>query len=304
MRFNKLDLNLLVALDILLRERSVTRAAEVLNMSPPAMSSALTRLREYFDDRLLVQIGRRMELTPRAEKLQPAVRDVLVRIDSTVAVPPAFEPHLSDRVFRILASDYTQLVLGPALVALAAQQHSPVRFEFVPTMIKPFRTLERGEVDVLIVPEDYVSPDHPHELLYQEHFACMVWRDSALARQELTLARYVEAEHVLMQPEGGRREVFDGAFLRRQGITRRIGVLTYSFVALPGLLVGTERVATVHDRIARRLANAWPLEIRPTPISFDPMKQAVQWHSLRADDPGLAWLRQLLTDAAQRIDEF
>lgn len=304
MRYNKLDLNLLAALDILLKERSVTRAADVLSMSPPAMSNALTRLREYFDDKLLVQIGRRMELTPRAQKLQPVVRDLLVRIDSTIAVSPAFEPHLSDRMFRIFASDYAQIVLGPAMMTLAARQGSTVRFEFAPQVTQPYRNLERGEADLLIVPEGYLSPEHPHEVLYPEHFVCMVWRDSALARGELTMDRYVGAEHVVMQPEGGRHEVFDGAFLNRLGVKRRIAVLTYSFIALPALLVGTERVATVHERIARRLAGAWPLEIRPTPIAFEPMPQAMQWHSLRADDPGLLWLRQLLVHAAQCIDEF
>lgn len=88
MRFNKLDLNLLVALDALLKERSVTRAAEALNLSPSAMSNSLARLREYFDDDLLMQIGRKMELTPRAESLHGAVRDLLLRIDSTIAVAP------------------------------------------------------------------------------------------------------------------------------------------------------------------------------------------------------------------------
>ena len=112
MRFKKLDLNLLVALDVLLKERSVSRAAEVLNLSASATSNALARLREYFDDELLVQIGRKMELTPRAEGLHAAVRDVLLRIDSTIATQPAFEPDRSDRMFRIFASDYTQVVLG------------------------------------------------------------------------------------------------------------------------------------------------------------------------------------------------
>lgn len=304
MRFNKLDLNLLVALDALLKERSVTRAAELLHMSPPAISNALSRLRDYFDDRLLVQIGRRMELTPRAEKLQPTVRDLLLRIDSTIGVPPAFEPHRSDRVFRVLASDYTQIVLGPALMSLAAQQHSTARFEFAPLGTQPYRRLERAEADLLIVPETFLSSEHPHERLHSEQFVCMVWRGSALARGNLTLPRYVDAEHVVMQPEGGRDEMFDGSFLARRRVTRRVGVVTYSFVALPALLVGTERVATVHERVARRLVSAWPLEIRPTPIAFEPVHQAMQWHSLRAQDPGLQWLCRLLGEAARQLDEF
>lgn len=304
MRFNKLDLNLLVALDVLLKERSVTRAAETLNLSPSAVSNSLTRLRQYFDDELLVQIGRKMEMTPRAESLQDAVRDVLLRIDSTIAAPPAFEPQASDRMFRIFSSDYTQMVLGPAMLALAAQQRSTVRFEFAPQVNQPARYLERGEADLLIIPTGFVSPDHPSEVLYKENFVCMVWRGGALAQGDLSFERYVAAEHVVMQPGGGRVDAFEGWFLKRYGISRRVAVLTYSFITLPALLVGTDRVATVHERVARRLVGAWPLEIRPTPIKFDPMEQAMQWHKFRTNDPGLSWVRGLLAEAAHRIDEF
>lgn len=304
MRFNKLDLNLLVALDVLLKERSVTRAAEALNLSPSAMSNSLARLRDYFDDDLLMQIGRKMELTPRAVGLHEAVRDLLLRIDSTIAVAPGFDPQTSDRLFRILASDYTQVVLGPALLSLAARQRSTVRLEFAPQIRQPQHLLERGEADLLIIPADYTSPDHPHESLFREGFVCMVWRDGVLARGALSLERYVEAEHVVMQPVDGRVEIFDGSFLKRRGVSRRVAVVTYSFVALPALLVGTDRVATVHERVARRLVSAWPLEIRPTPIPFDAMEQAMQWHKFRTKDPGLAWLRGLIVEAARRIDEF
>jgi DNA-binding transcriptional LysR family regulator len=303
-RFNKLDLNLLVALDVLLKERSVTRAAEALTLSPSAVSNSLARLRDYFDDELLVQIGRKMELTPRAESLQEAVRDVLLRIDSTIAAPPAFEPHASDRMFRIFSSDYTQMVLGPAMLSLAAQQRATVRFEFAPQVAEPHRDLERGEADLLIIPTGFMSPDHPREVLYRENFVCMVWRDAALARGELSFEQYVAAEHVVMQPGSGRVDAFEGWFLKRYGVTRRVAVLTYSFITLPALLVGTNRIATVHERVARRLVGAWPLEIRPTPLKIDPMEQAMQWHKFRTNDPGLAWLRSLMAEAARRIDEF
>jgi len=302
-RFNKLDLNLLVALDVLLKERSVTRTAESLNMSASAVSNALARLRDYFEDELLVQIGRKMELTPRAEGLQDAVRDVLLRIDSSIAAPPAFDPRTSDRAFRIFASDYTQLVLGPALMTLAARQKATVRFEFAPQVIHPHRYLERGEADLLIIPTGFMSPDHPSEVLYRENFVCMVWRDGALADGRLDFDRYVAAEHVVMQPAGGRADAFEGWFLKRYGITRRVAVQTYSFITLPALLVGTDRVATVHERVARRLVGVWPLEIQPTPLAIDPMEQAMQWHKFRTNDPGLAWLRGLVADAAKLMDE-
>ena len=297
-RFNKLDLNLLVALDVLLKERSVTRAADVLNMSASAVSNALGRLRDYFEDELLVQIGRKMELTPRAQGLQDVVRDVLLRIDCSIAAPPAFEPHTSDRTFRIFASDYTQLVLGPALMTLAARQKATVRFEFAPQVSQPHRYLERGEADLLIIPTGFLSPDHPSEVLYRENFVCMVWKDGALAGGRLDFEGYVAAEHVVMQPAGGRADAFEGWFIKRYGVTRRVCVQTYSFITLPALLVGTDRVATVHERVARLLAGVWPLEIQPPPLTIDPMEQAMQWHKFRTNDPGLTWLRSLLVDAA------
>src|SRR5579862_6764962 len=107
MRYNKLDLNLLVALDHLLHLRSVSGAAERMNMTQSAMSNALFRLREYFKDDLLVKIGRRMELTPRAESLKDAVRDILVRVEWTVAATSQFDPARSERQFNVLVSDYS-----------------------------------------------------------------------------------------------------------------------------------------------------------------------------------------------------
>jgi DNA-binding transcriptional LysR family regulator len=302
MRFNKLDLNLLVALDVLLKERSVTRAADLLHMSPSAMSTALAKLREYFDDELLVQIGRKMEVTPRAESLREAVRDVLLRVDTTIATQPAFEPRSSDRTFRIFASDYTQLVFVPSLLALAHEAGCTARFHFVPQIAHPHRELERGEADLLIIPTGFMSPDHPHEVLYHEDFVCMVWRGSKLAREELTFERYVQGEHAVMQPAGGTADTFESWFLKRYGVTRRIAVMTYSFVTVPAMVVGTELIATVHRRIAQRLAPSWPLEIRPVPLPIERMEQSVQWHKFRARDPGLVWLRDLAARAAKRMD--
>ena len=304
MRFNKLDLNLLVALDVLLKERSVTRAAQQLNLSTSAMSNSLARLREYFDDDLLVQIGRKLEITPRGEVLHDAVRNVLLTIDSTIAAEPVFEPERSDRIFRILASDYTQVVLAPALLTLTSKARCTARFTFVPQNSTPSKDLERGEADLLIIPTGFMSPDHPHEALYYEEFVCMVWRHSKMAQGDLDFERYANAEHAVMQPPSTvRMHAFEGWFLKRYGLTRRVAVTTYSFITLPAMLVGTELVATLHARVAARLAKAWPLEIRPTPMPFDRMEQSVQWHKFRTTDPALVWLRGMLAEAARHMDD-
>jgi LysR family transcriptional regulator, nod-box dependent transcriptional activator len=302
MRFNRLDLNLLVALDALLREKSIARAADRLNLSPSATSNALARLREYFDDELLVQVGRKMELTPRAEGLQEAVRDVLVRVDSAIAIQPEFVPSTSDRVFRIFASDYTQIVLVPHLLALAGEERSTVRFDFLPQVSNPQRDLERGEADLLIIPKGFLSPDHPDETLYREEHVCVIWRDSHLARGEFTFERYLAASHVVMKPALSDGDSFEEWFVKRYGVSRRVAVMTYGFAPLPALVMGTELVATVHERLARSLQACWPLEIRQPPLPMPAMEQAVQWHKYRSQDPGLVWLRDLLRRAAQRMD--
>jgi len=302
MRFNRLDLNLLVALDALLTDRSITKASERLNLSPSATSNALARLREYFDDELLVQVGRRMEPTPRAESLREAVRDVLVRVDSTIAIQPEFDPSTSDRVFRIFVSDYTQMVFVPHVLALASEERCAARFELLPQVSNPQRSLERGEADLLIIPRGFLSPDHPEEVLYTEDFVCVVWRDSALARGELTFDRYLAAGHVLMQPPDGIGDSFEAWFVKRYGVTRRVAVTSYGFSALPAMVVGTELIATVHARLARALQPAWPIELRPPPLPITAMEQGLQWHKYRAQDPGLVWLRGLLRRAVARMD--
>ncbi|MEK8027515.1 MAG: hypothetical protein RLY78_2929 [Pseudomonadota bacterium] len=302
MRFNRLDLNLLVALDALLTERSITRAAERLNLSPSATSNALARLREYFDDELLVQVGRRMEPTPRAEGLADAVRDVLVRVDSTIASRPAFDPTASDRTFRIFASDYTQQVLAPHLLALASAARAAVCFDFLPQVSNPARILERGEADLQIIPREFLSAEHPHEPLYEETFVCVVCRDSSLARGTLDRARYLAAGHVVMQPPGGGNTAFEAWAFERLGIARRVAATSFGFVALPAMVAGTELIATVHRRLAERMAPAAGGVLRPLPLEIPPMTQSLQWHGYRTQDPGLVWLRTLLRQAVQRMD--
>lgn len=298
MRFNKLDLNLLVALDALLRLRSITRAAEEVHLSQSAMSNALARLRDYFDDPLLVQVGRRLELTPRAEMLGDAVRDVLLRIDTSIAAQPNFDCTDSDREFRLCVSDYTLEVLMPRVLAVAHRQRSTVRFKLLPQTRSPAASLERGDADLLVIPKAHCSPDHMAELLFTDGFKCVVWNESRHARQGLDFERYASAGHIVMQPVGTDEPAFEGWFMQRYGLSRRIEVTSYGFAALPCLVVGTELVATVHAQLARAVSKDLPVTLLPPPLPMPPFEQAMQWHKYRSLDPGLQWLRSLMKEAA------
>lgn len=307
MRFNKLDLNLLVALDAMLSLKSVSRAAEQLNLSQSAMSNALARLRAHFDDNLLVQVGRKMELTPRAEGLQDAVRDVLVRVDTTLSAKPEFVPARSDREFRIFVSDYSMVTLMPHLLALAALASHTVRFNFLSQQNQPQRLLERGEADLLVIPQIYCSPDHPTDQLLDEDFCCIVWQDGQLASRErspggrLTLEAYRGAGHVVFQPPGAAPS-FEGTAMQSQGITRRVEVTTFSFVGALSLVVGTDRVATVHRRLAAYGCQFLPLKVLEPPVVLPQMTQVMQWHKYRTNDPGIVWLRAMLYQAVRQMD--
>lgn len=301
MRFNKLDLNLLVALDALLSERSISRAAERMHLSQSAMSNALARLREYFGDELLVQVGRRMEPTSRAEGLAHAVRDVLVRVDATISTQPAFVPAESAREFRLLVSDYTLSTLMPHALAHIYDQAPNIRIALAPLVAYPQRVLERAEADLLIVPREYCSPDHPSEELLQEDFCCVVWKKAPLAKVPLTRKRYLDAGHVLVLPGQG-QPALEEWFIQRLGISRRVEVTSFSFVTAPRLIVGTHRLATVHRRLARHAQRSEPIVIRDVPLRMPVVHQSMQWHTHRTSDPGLTWLRETLKESAALMD--
>lgn len=301
MRFNNLDLNLLVALDALLSECNITRAAERIHLSQSAMSNALGRLREYFDDELLVQVARKMEPTPLAQSLRDPVRDVLVRIDTTVAAKLHFDCSNSDREFTLSLSDFSLEVILPHALALATRQRSTVRFRLLPQVANPARALERGEIDLLIFPKHYCSSEHPVEALLAEEFVCTVWNESALAH-DFNLEHYANARHVVMQPVESELPSFENWFMKRYGLSRNIGVTTYSFSGMPSLVVGTEFVATVHARLARRVECLLPIRVLPVPMPMPQLEIAMQWHQYRSKDPGLAWLRQLMRDAVLALD--
>ena len=296
MRFRNLDLNLLVALDVLLAERNVSRAAERLNMTQSALSNALARLRQYFDDDLLVPVGRVLKPTPRAELLVDPVRDILTRIESSVTSAPEFDPASSDREFRIYASDYSLTTLVPRLMHFIAHHQYPLRFEFRPQTDQPHRTLERGDADLLIIPSDYASVEHPSEVVHEESFVCIADIDHPRIGDTISLDEFLRERHAVMKPPSTATSIETHA-MQRHGIVRDIDVTTYSFASLPHLVAGTQRIATVHAELGRNAAKSLPIKVLRLPFDIPKMRQSAQWHTYRTSDPALIWLRSALKQA-------
>lgn len=302
MRFNKLDLNLLVALNALLTERNTSRAGERIHLSQPAMSNALARLREYFEDDLLVQQGRQFILTPRAESLVEPVREVLMSIESTIATKPVFEPATASKVFSVVLSDFTMTVFIPELIRHLYTSAPGVRLDLRMLNDTPVAQLEETGADLLIIPSQYVSEEHPSARLFRETYLCVTWEENQLVRDELTFESYLSCGHVVAQYSTGfKAAAFDSWFLERFGVKRRVEVTAPTLAALPSLVVGTNRIATVHRRLAERAAQFLPIKIWAAPLDIPVLEQTMQWHRHRSNDPALLWLREQAVLVGSRI---
>jgi LysR family transcriptional regulator, nod-box dependent transcriptional activator len=302
LRFQRLDLNLLVALDVLLDEKSVSLGADRLNLSQSATSSALGRLREYFKDDLLVLKGRQMILTARAEELIDPVRSVLEQIRTTIAIAPEFDPETCDRQIRIMASDYTtEVLLADALIEL--ERSAPMmRFEILGMSSAPVDMLERGMIDLLLTVDFALSSDHPSELLFYDDYMVVGDADNLALKEPITRERYFELGHVTTRFGKARIPAFDDWFLRRQKQARRIEVVAPSFLSVPGLLVGTGRIATMHRKLALRICDKWPLAMQEVPFEIPPIREGIQWHVTNKNDFAIQWtIGQLRTVALNRF---
>lgn len=301
MRFKNLDLNLLVVLDRLLIERSVSRTAEKLHITQSATSNALARLREYLGDDLLVQVGRRMELTPRAESLMEPVRDILVRIDSSVIKKVGFDPENSGHVFKIFVSDFSLATLIPHFLSIISAMNYSVKFEFRPQSSEPAKTLERGEADLLIIPADYCSPEHPSEIIFEEEFVCIASNHHPRISDSLTVDQFSQESHVVMQPPN-RSTSFETKAIGTLGIQRKVAMTTFNFSSLPYLVASSNHLAMVHKTFAQQAAQSLPIKIMETPFAIPPMEQSMQWHQYRSSDPSISWLRQKLMQASKMLE--
>ena len=297
MDFAGLDLNLLVALDALFAEKSVSRAGERLHLSQSATSGALARLRDVFHDPLLVQVGRQMALTPLAEGLVEPVRAFLLQAEAIVSNSPTFDPAESTRKFRLLMSDYVETVVMTEALPRLQQLAPGIALEVIAggEFIEP---LERGEIDLTIAPSRYLSRGHPMERLFEEEFTCVVWSGNRQIDRRLSLETYLSLGHVVVRV--GRLHqlpTFDEWFVEHYGHKRRIEVVTTAFNMVPHLLIGTSRIATMHRRLAMYYQRYFPLKLLSPPLEIPHLEECMQWHRSRDRDPGTVWLRSVFRDA-------
>lgn len=302
MRYQKLDLNLLVALDALLHDQSVSLAAERLHLSQSATSSALGRLRDYFEDELLVLRGRQMHLTPRAEKLIKPVSDILEQIRITIDVSKPFDFTISDRTISVIASDYTVEVLLHRAMLEISEEAPKMRFEFSPLGDNMVEQLQRGQSDILITLDTVVSTEHPSQVLYEDDYVVIGWSGNRALASPMTKELYEDLGHVMPRFGKMRTPSFEEWALKSQSVNRNIEIVAPSFTSVAGFVVGSQRIATMHRRLATRLARTAPLKIMEVPFEIPSIRQTAQWASNNDNDPAIRWFVQRLRQIAQESD--
>jgi DNA-binding transcriptional LysR family regulator len=288
--FSRLDLNLLVTLDTLLAERSVTRAAERLNLSQPSVSVQLARLREAFGDPLLVPAQRGMRPTARADELRAPLREALEALGRAVAPSRPFDPAEATTTWRVAAADYAETaILLPMLAGLrAAAPHTRLAVvEAVPSRMA--RQLEQGEIDLFFHTSVGAPPGLHRRVLFDERYVLAGRAGHPRLRRRPTLAQFCALEHVVVSPGGGGFLGPTDEALARQGLTRRVVLSVPHFLFMMSVLAGTDVVAMLPERLAR---GAPGLRVVEAPLEVPGYEMAMLWHERRHRDPGHRWLRE------------
>lgn len=301
MDLSQFDLNLLVVLDALLREKSVTHAGRRIHLSQPATSAALSRLRHSFQDQLLVPVGGKMILTPLAQSLVAPVRNLLLQAQAAIETKTRFDPRASRQHFSVAVSDYVATVFMADALAGIQKQAPHVTFELMPTSERAVEALEAGNLDFLIAPEIFASKLHPKLALFEDSHSVIAWRRNSRIGTRISLAEYLELGHVAVHLGEGAGPNFDEIHLRRSKFKRRVEVTTHSFDVVPHLVLGTDRIATVATRLAKKYAKFLPLRVLSLPVQLPPMTEVLQWHKHRDQDPAYIWLRQMIEGQKRKL---
>jgi len=298
------DLNLLLALDALLAERSVTRASARIGITQSAASHALARLRKLTGDELLVRGKGGMVPTLRAEAMGGPLRRALEEIRGTLSPPAAFDPKTARLRAFIGTSDYAELVLLPGVMARLGREAPGVELRVVALRDEPGSDLASGKLDVVLMPPlaSEEGPSIRRRQILEEHFVCVARREHPLAKRALTLSRFAGASHALISPWGMEGGPVDDA-LARLGLQRRVTVALPHAMVAPHVIASSDLLLTMPERVARVLAPRLDLVVLEPPLELllTGFTISMLWHERTHSDPARRWLRNVIvTEAIER----
>ena len=298
MEVGEVDLNLLVTLQALLHEESVTRAAARLGRSAPAVSQALAKLRTLTGDPILVRAGQGMVSTPRARMLRPRVDALLEGVTSVFEPGAAFDPSMSRRTFLVHGSDYVVHVLGVALDARLRAEGPEVSLQFMPNSTADPDLVRDGTLDAAIGVYRDLHPEIRIQKLFDESLVCVVREGHPEVRRRLSVERFAALQHVQIAPRGRGGGVVDDA-LAKLGLQRRVTRRVPFFYAGLVLAVCTDLVLTLPRRLALAEAARHGLRVVELPLELEPYAITQIWHPRLEADPAHRWFRQRVLAAAK-----
>jgi DNA-binding transcriptional LysR family regulator len=309
MQTGKIDLNLLEFLDVLLRERNVTRAASHLGLSQPAMSNGLRRLRLLFDDPLLVRTSEGMTPTERANELQPVIRDVLSKVDKAVQPRTAFDASTAKRVFRIMASDYAESTIFPRILHRLREQAPGITLDIMTPSDVSFLDVEQGKVDMVINRFDSIPQSFHQRDIWQDGFACLFSAKNPI-RDNFNLETYLQADHVWVSktgmgvgvgidPDDVQRLGWVDEALTRLGKKRHISVFTRHYQAAMLMAEQNDLIVTIPAKAAISQTDNPRVIVEPPPFDIPPIDLKMAWSPLLQNNPAHKWMRRLIVEVAK-----
>jgi len=311
MSIKGIDLNLLVYLDVLLRKRNVTRAAESLGISQPAMSNSLKRLRELFGDPLLVRTSGGMSPTERAEKLQPLVREIVASVEKAIEPVKKFDASRADRVFRISVSDYGESTLLPHLLRRMRSEAPNITLDILTPSDVSYQDIEGGNVDLVINRFDDLPQSFHQRTIWRDSFSCLINHNNPL-RKNFNLETYLEGSHVWVSktgmgigvgvdPGAGQQLGWVDDALAKLGKKRRIRVFTRHYQVAMHLAELRDLIITLPTKAANLIKAHPDVIILPPPFDIPEIELQMAWSPLLQHNPAHQWLRRLIADVAHEL---
>ena len=308
---NQIDLNLLVYLEVLLRERNVTQAANQLGLSQPAMSNGLRRLRALFDDPLLVRTSEGMTPTERALELEPLVKDILLGVDRAMQPATEFEPRAAQMVVRIMASDYAESTLFPAVLTELRDNAPDITLDIMNPSDVSFLDVERGKVDLVINRFDQMPQSFHQITLWKDSFSCLLSPNHPIL-DDFSLESYLSADHIWVSktgmgvgvgvdPSDVQRLGWVDSALAQLGEKRRIRVFTRHYQAAMTLAEQNDLIVTLPTRATWLKQNDPRVAIRQVPFDVPPLELKMAWSPLLHSNAPHRWVRQFITRIARSL---
>ena len=302
----RIDLNLLVHLDALLREKSVTRAASRVGIGQSAMSHNLARLRELFSDELLTRGSEGMRLTPRAATLLEPVQTMLAQVEALVSRDLVFDPATAVRTFRFGLPDSMEILIMPALLARMREVAPGIHlrlYNFDASRL--LDDLDGDEMDLAIGYDEALQPGqvhHKRRKLFTESWLCMFNAEKTGIAPPISLEDFVRLPHVLTSLRPGRsvHGIVDEA-LEKHGLRRTVALTTPRFLTVPSLVARAPVIVTMQARLARLFAAEFGLTLSPLPVELREVTTSLLWHASYDHDPAHAWLRDQVVQLVAKL---